>query len=246
MTGGIGSDTYYVDSLGDTTVENAGEGQDLVVSSIGWTLGANLENLTLTGTASIDGTGNDLVNTIVGNSGDNHLNGLGGNDTLNGAAGNDTLDGGLANDSLSGGDGNDTLLGGQGTDTLNGGVGSDWLEGGAARDILTGGTGADQFVFRDGDFGNSQATADKITDFSSVDGDKINLQFVDANTLLSGDQGFSFIGTSAFDGHTAGQLRYEQINGFTFVEGDMDGDGHADMMIRVTGTHTLTGGDFVL
>jgi Ca2+-binding RTX toxin-like protein len=246
MTGGIGSDTYYVDSLGDTTVENAGEGQDLVVSSIGWTLGANLENLTLTGTASIDGTGNDLVNTIVGNSGDNHLNGLGGNDTLNGAAGNDTLDGGLANDSLSGGDGNDTLLGGQGTDTLNGGVGSDWLEGGAARDILTGGTGADQFVFRDGDFGNSQATADKITDFSSVDGDKINLQFVDANTLLSGDQGFSFIGTSAFDGHTAGQLRYEQINGFTFVEGDMDGDGHADMMIRLTGPHTLTGGDFVL
>jgi len=146
---------------------------------------------------------------------------------------------------IQGNGGANVLTGNAGADQLSGGAGNDVLDGGADRDVLTGGTGADQFVFHDGDLGNSQNSADKIADFSSSEGDKIDLHFMDADTTTSGDQAFSFIGTSAFDGH-AGELRYVEINGTTFVQGDTNGDGHADFMIRLVGTHALTSGDFVL
>jgi serralysin len=73
-------------------------------------LGSNLENLTLAGTAAINGVGNALNNKIVGNSAANILNGGAGNDSLIGGAGNDTLTGGLDTDSLTGGAGNDTFI----------------------------------------------------------------------------------------------------------------------------------------
>ena len=75
MKGGLGDDTYMVDVAGDVITENANQGTDLVQSSITYTLGANVENLTLTGTAAINGTGNALTNLITGNSGNNLLNG---------------------------------------------------------------------------------------------------------------------------------------------------------------------------
>ncbi len=91
MAGGLGNDTYIVDNVGDTVTENAGEGTDLVQSSVNYTLGANIENLTLTGSGNLNGTGNTLSNVITGNSGDNTLNdGNGGTDTLIGGLGNDT------------------------------------------------------------------------------------------------------------------------------------------------------------
>ena len=62
---------------------------------------------------------------------------------------------------------------------------------------------------------------------------------------MAGDQNFSFIGTAAFH-NVAGELRYEQINGNTYVTGDRNGDGVADLMIRLDGLHGLVAGDFVL
>jgi Ca2+-binding RTX toxin-like protein len=112
LVGGTGNDIYVVDSTADVISETstlAGE-IDNVSSSVTWTLGANLEKLTLTGSSAIHGTGNTLANTITGNTGNNKLTGGAGNDTLSGGSGNDTLDGGTGNDSLVGAAGNDSYF----------------------------------------------------------------------------------------------------------------------------------------
>ena len=89
MTGGAGHDTFYVDSSTDKAVESAAGGTDLVYASANFVLGLNVENLTLTGTDNLNGTGNSLANTITGNTGDNSLAGGSGNDVLSGGDGND-------------------------------------------------------------------------------------------------------------------------------------------------------------
>ncbi|WP_430463552.1 beta strand repeat-containing protein [Tabrizicola sp.] len=109
MEGGTGNDTYVVDHANDKVLERASTGGvDLVESSVSYVLGSNLENLTLTGSAHINGTGNSLANVLTANAGNNRLFGSGGNDVLSGLAGNDTLDGGSGNDTMIGGLGNDT------------------------------------------------------------------------------------------------------------------------------------------
>ncbi|MHC5761790.1 beta strand repeat-containing protein [Nostoc sp.] len=116
LIGGKGNDTYTVDNIGDTIIEGLNAGTDLVKSSVSWVLGNNLENLTLTGSSVINGTGNSLNNILIGNTGANILSGDNGNDNLFGDSGNDTLLGGA---------GNDTLDGGLGSDSLDGGIGND-------------------------------------------------------------------------------------------------------------------------
>lgn len=177
LVGGKGDDTYIVDSTTDLIREYEGGGEDTVRSSVSNTLGDWLNNLTLTGNESINGTGNSLNNIIKGNAGDNILKGGAGNDTITGSdgdrlfgeAGNDTLTNNTSFESgrrayMDGGDGNDVLdgdfaimHGGNGNDTINGGTssviygenGNDRLDGNES-DIY-GGVGNDSLS---GDFSN--------------------------------------------------------------------------------------------
>jgi Ca2+-binding RTX toxin-like protein len=113
MNGGKGNDIYFVDNTGDVvtdTLPGADGGIDTVNSSVSFTLAATLENLILTGTTPINGTGNALDNQITGNSGVNKLTGLDGNDTIDAGDGNDTIIGGKGNDSIIGGSGGDVAI----------------------------------------------------------------------------------------------------------------------------------------
>ncbi|MGA7485676.1 MAG: calcium-binding protein [Xanthobacteraceae bacterium] len=110
MWGGTGNDTYIVDDAGDVVTEYADEGIDTVDASIHYTLGAEFENLVLTGVGGLNGTGNDRDNAIVGNDSDNGLNGGGGADTIKGLGGADIIDGGTGADTMLGGDGWDIFI----------------------------------------------------------------------------------------------------------------------------------------
>ena len=164
--------------------------------------------------------------------------------TLTGTNAGNTLTGTVAEDSLFGLGGNDILIGSGGTDMLDGGKGNDTLNGGLGADQLTGGAGADTFTFASVN-DTLPGFNDVITDFLRADKDKISLSGIDANANLSGDQAFAFIGSGSFTG-IAGQLRYQQVNGNTFVMGDVNGDGVADFVIQVNGQVTFTSGDFIL
>jgi len=172
LAGGRGNDTYEVDQTGDVVVELAGEGGDTVVSHIDYTLGANVENLALTGGANLNGSGNAADNVIVGNAGNNVLDGGAGADTMRGGAGDDTYEVGQAGDVVVelAGEGGDTVVShidhtlganvenlilagqarrGTGNSADNRIVGNDednTLEGASGNDVLLGGGGDDTFV----------------------------------------------------------------------------------------------------
>lgn len=102
MAGGAGNDTYIVDNAKDIVFENSGSGsgRDVVRSSVSYTIASNIEELHLTGTANINGTGNTGSNVLRGNSGNNVLNGHNGDDVINGGFGNDVLTGGYQKDTF--------------------------------------------------------------------------------------------------------------------------------------------------
>jgi Ca2+-binding RTX toxin-like protein len=175
MTGGAGNDTYVVNDVGDVVAENTAAGVDTVRSSIAYTLGSDLENLTLLGSTALSGTGNVLDNVLDGsiNTAANVLSGGAGNDTYvlgagdtiveSASAGTDTvvtavtytLGSNLENLTLSataaingtGNTLNNVLTGNVAANTLSGGSGNDTLNGGAGSDSLVGGTGSDSYLF---------------------------------------------------------------------------------------------------
>lgn len=174
MSGGLGDDTYFVDNAADTIVEAAAGGTDTVIASVDFTLGSQVENLTLNGLAR-KATGNALDNVLTGTIGDDVLDGKAGADTMAGGSGNDTYHVDNVLDTiveLSGG-GTDTVVasfdytlspgeienlvlagsahvgtGNADSNTLTGGNGNDTLDGGGGGDTLIGGGGDDRYIIR--------------------------------------------------------------------------------------------------
>jgi Ca2+-binding RTX toxin-like protein len=129
MNGGLGDDTYKVDSAGDTVTELAGQGTDIIFTTIGLDLEdfQNVENLAFNGAGDFTGFGNGLNNVILGGGGNDLLDGNAGNDGLTGGTGNDQLYGDIGNDVLDGGAGDDTMTGGSGNDIYVLGPGTDTI-----------------------------------------------------------------------------------------------------------------------
>ena len=262
LVGGAGNDAYLIDSALDVVSEtdpSVAGGIDIVISSLGnTTLGGNVENLRLTSAGAANGTGNTLGNVIWAADGNNVLNGGGGTDTVSyaysGAAvtlslalttaqatvgsGTDTV---LNFENLVGSSYNDQLRGSGIGNQIEGGDGNDLVVGAGGADVLYGGDGADTFAYN----AVSESTllgADKIQDFSHSQGDLIDLQLIDANAALAGNQAFTFIGNTAFSGDATGQLRYDS----GVVYGSTDADADAEFAIQIIGSPTLLAADFVL
>jgi Ca2+-binding RTX toxin-like protein len=219
MVGGTGDDTYVVDNVGDQVVETGAAGTDLVQSSISYTLGANVEKLTLTGSASISGTGNGLANTIIGNSAANIIKGGAGNDTLSGEAGNDRINGGA------------------GDDTINGGLGAD---------TLVGGDGGDNFLFNSALSKLSLTSIDEINDFSVLD-DTIQLEnavFTELGPFATLSAGAFFIGAAAHDRDD--RIIYDSTTGALMYDADGSYSGQAKTFAVLDAGLALTHDDFVI
>ncbi len=231
LVGGVGNDTYIVDNVGDIVTELAGEGTDLVKSSVSYQLPDNVENLTLTGNENLTGKGNQLNNKITGNTKNNRLFGYGGNDNLIGGAGNDSLFGGAGNDTLKGDTGNDYLSGGLGNDELTGGVGSD---------ILSGGTGQDNFIFL-----NPNEGLDIITDFSIAD---------DTIKIKASAFGFNSTGAIAQDQFVTGEgaidsndyFVYDNSTGILSFDSDANGALAPVPLVMLDNIPAITNADIVL
>jgi len=247
MSGAAGDDTYVVDNAGDVVTENANEGIDLVQSGVTYTLGANIENLTLTGTGAINGAGNTLANTLTGNSGANRLDGGAGADSMTGGSGNDVyvVDniGDVTIELASGGTDtvessiswvlgtqveNLTLIGADAinatgntlANTLRGNAGANTLDGGSGNDTMIGGAGDD--VYR------VDATTDVVTEAANEGRDRIESTVT--LTLSSNVEDLTLLGTSAING-TGNAL-----------DNTLIGNSAANSLTGGTGNDTLDGG----
>lgn len=182
--------------------------------------------------------GND---TIFGNDGNDTMRGQAGHDRLYGGSGADVLYGDGGNNRVYGERGADTLFGSNGGDILDGGYGRDLLKGMAGKDTLTGGPATDVFEFDAPSHAGRGVKADEIRDFSRGQGDKIDLSGIDADTHTAGNQAFTYVGAQPLSG-TAGELRYQT----GIVSGDVNGDGVADLELRIVNNAVLGADAFIL
>ena len=224
MNGGLGNDTYFVDNPDEQVIEDVAGGTDLVMSSVSDTLDANIENMTLLGSAQIGGIGNGLANVITGNAARNDLAGRDGNDILVGAGGNDQL------------------LGEAGNDRLDGGTGDDVLRAHDGNDTMTGGSGSDEFVF-DTPL-DALNNVDHITDFE-VGTDRL-LLFAGVFSALpvNLEPGNFRSGTSALDADD--RILYDAATGHIFYDADGVGGIAAIQFASVTAGMVLTYTDFFI
>ncbi|MBI1408174.1 MAG: RTX toxin, partial [Caulobacter sp.] len=133
--------------------------------------------------------------------------------------------------------------GGGGVDTIDGGAGADRIIGGTGNDLMTGGLGADTFVILQESVGNPVLEVDNIFDFSTAQGDILDLSAIDADSGTGGDQAFTLV--SAFT-HTAGQMTLSFSGGETLLRLDVDGDGNADYQLKINGDVTGDSGNWLL
>jgi Ca2+-binding RTX toxin-like protein len=224
MIGGAGNDTYVVDRSTDkvfettsTTSSTDAGGIDTVRSAVSWTLGRFVENLTLTGSASVNATGNSHNNQLTGNSSAN------------------TLAGGAGQDVLSGGGGRDVLLGGSGRDVLNGGAGRDILDGGADGRVR------DVFVFSALSHSSAGTSRDTIVNFHSGV-DVIDLSRIDAREATSANESFTWNGTAA----KPYAVWWETTTGGVLLRADVDGSYASDFELLLQGVTSLSSGDVLL
>ena len=256
LVGGAGNDTYVVDHAGDTIVENASEGMDTVQSAIAWTLGTDLENLTLAGAAAINGTGNDLDNVLNGNGAVNRLEGGAGNDTLNGGAGADVLVGGAGDDTYvvdvvtdtaieQAGEGVDTVqasiswalgaqlenltLTGYGSINATGNELANVLTGNGGNNVLDGGQGADTLI---GGLGSDTYVVDDAGDgvVEIANGGTDLVRTVLSHTLSEHVENLLLTGSDAVDG-----IGNASANVLT-------GNAAANRLFGLDGNDTLDGG----
>lgn len=233
LNGGNGNDSYNVSDTKDIITENLNGGADTVYSSITWTLGANLENLTMSDSAN-DGNGNSLNNKIISLSYDVSIN-----NTLSGYGGNDTLIDNFGNDRLIGGSGNDILAGGAGNDTL---IGS---------------TGNDKFLPRfniDAAFSVSAVGVDTINDFNlGVDKIVLNKTLFTALTSVP-DNGFSVqgelatVGSNAAAASSSAFIVYSSATGNLFYNqnGKEAGFGTGVQFATLSGIPSISATDFII
>jgi Ca2+-binding RTX toxin-like protein len=252
LIGGLGDDTYIVDAAGDQLTELANEGTDLVRAAVSWTLGAELENLTLTGAAAINATGNAAANILIGNAAANTLNGMAGADTLLGGQGNDTYIVDVAGDVV-------TELTGEGTDlvqstlswtlganienlTLTGTVAAGaWraatgnelanvLTGSASMDWLNGQAGADTMIGGQGnDIYSVDQASDVITEKANEGTDKVHSTVnytLGANVESLHLWGNARVGTgNALDNEIIGSFGADVLTGLAGNDSFSDGYG---------------------
>lgn len=251
--GGAGDDTIFGGNGCNFLAGNAGD--DTITGGIhNEKIKGGDDNDTIYGGAGKDeiygGAGNDILDGslgkdwIYGGDGDDTIIGGNGYNFLFGNAGDDTITGGVHAEIIKGGAGDDRIYGGGGNDLIRGGDGNDMITGGLHLDVISGGSGADTFVFEDVMDSSPGSMRDAIQDFG--DGaDLIDLQLIDANTQIDGDQAFTWIGQSAFSG-TAGELRYRTPGSFAVIQADVDGDGRPDLAIQLSNLSVLNSDDFLL
>ena len=248
MSGGIGNDLYVVDNSGDSVSEGTDGGTDRVMSSATYTLGSNIENLTLTGAAAINGTGNALANTITGNDAANVLSGGIGADTMQGGAGNDTyvVDNALDRAvELNAADGVDTvqtsvaftltgyvenlILAGPGTINATGNAFANTLTGNAQANTLDGATGADSMA---GGLGDDTYIIDNAGDviFEGASAGTDWVRSALSHTLEANVENMILTGATSVNG-TGNAL----VNSLT-------GNGGANVLDGGVGADTMTGG----
>jgi Ca2+-binding RTX toxin-like protein/LysM repeat protein len=266
LVGGAGDDGYTVDDVGDTVTELADEGTDTVNASVTYTLGANLENLTLTGAAAINGTGNTANNVLTGNAAANTLDGGLGQDLMTGGAGNDlylvengqdvvteafdegidtvqstityTLTANVENLYLLGSsDANGT--GNSLNNQLIGNASNNTLDGAQGADTLIGGTGNDTYTVDD--------VGDVVTELANEGTDTVQ-SYLTSTTLAANVENLTLLGSlnangtgNALNNTLLGNDAANVLNGGAGADALTGGMGD-DVLQGGWGNDTLTGG----